>query len=803
MSLQALIAPLAGRRCFIVYKTVKRDDGKLDKLPIHPRTQKLINAQNRRNWLTSEEAIASGLPVGLMLYEGCGYFCVDLDHALTSAGTWSQFAIDMCARFPGAAFEVSVSGTGLHIIGRCADIPNHRQQDEALGLGVYTRRRFIALTGSNLTGSIETEHTAALQAVIAQHLPPLPEDARPQEWTEEAYEGWKGGGTDEQIITMLRGKIGIKAAFGNGATFSDLFDGNTDMLAIGFPSKSASKDYDGSAADQALANHLAYGTGYNCERTLELMWMSALARPKWEKRPGYLRNTVLNAVRGRIPSPAAFEVPDPPASSSHWEIPDPPSPDAPPPPGWEVPPAPAVSVEDAAADLTVHFSVGEYMTANNQVQLFAGCCYIRDIHMAVIPDGRLLNQQQFDVHFGGYEFQMQVDGSKPTKSAWEAFTRSLCYRFPKAEGLLFDPTLPPRAEVWKCGLRFVNSWQPIEVPAHEGDVSPFLNHLAKILPNQRDREILLAYMAACVQRPGVKYRWCPVLQGVPGNGKTIISKIMAYAIGSRYCHWPMAKNLGNHFNAAFYAKLMILVEDVYIADGAPLWEAIKPMITGDDLEITPKGVDGVTREVCFNLILNMNHRNGIRKTVDDRRLAVFFTAQQHRYDLAREGMDRSYFRPLIAWLKREGFSAITHYLRTYELSDEHDPANHSEAPFTSSTPAALAVGRGIVEQEVVEALEEGKDGFRGGWVSSTALDNLLVQIGASRKISRQKRGEILEQLGYMQHPALPNGRVAEPLLDKTRPVLWITRDAHPAHAAGLTPQQVARMYLEAQAPTGA
>jgi hypothetical protein len=79
--------------------------------------------------------------------------------------------------------------------------------------------------------------------------------------------------------------------------------------------------------------------------------------------------------------------------------------------------------------------------------------------------------------------------------------------------------MPPGALVQRGGQTFVNTYWPVDVPRKAGDGSPFLNHLAKVLPDERDRFILLCYMAACVQHKGVKFQWAPLLQGVEGNGK--------------------------------------------------------------------------------------------------------------------------------------------------------------------------------------------------------------------------------------------------------------------------------------------
>ena len=95
-----------------------------------------------------------------------------------------------------------------------------------------------------------------------------------------------------------------------------------------------------------------------------------------------------------------------------------------------------------------------------------------------------------------------------------------------------------------------------------------------------------------------------------------------------------------------------------------------------------------------------------------------------------------------------------------------------DAPETYHTNAAIGVGFGNAEQEVLEAVEAGLWGFREGWISSTAVDQLLRSCGKDRVVPRTRRREMIESMGYYHHPGLIGGRVASPLPDGTRPILY-------------------------------
>jgi hypothetical protein len=303
-------------------------------------------------------------------------------------------------------------------------------------------------------------------------------------------------------------------------------------------------------------------------------------------------------------------------------------------------------------------------------------------------------------------------------------------------------------------------------------------------------------MAACVQHKGVKFQWAPLLQGVEGNGKTLFTRCVAEALGRRYVHWPKASKLSKEFNAWMVGKLFYGVEDIYVPDQKrEMIEELKPMITGGDgLEIEGKGVDQISADICGNFMFNSNHRDAVRKTQNDRRFCVLFSAQQQAEDLSRDGMGGEYFPNLYDWLKADGYAIVSELLHTYPIPNEYNPATSCQrAPVTTSTAAAISASTGGIEQEIHEAVAQGLPGFCGGFVSSIQLDRLLEKLGVARRVTHSKRKEMLEGLGYAYHPALHDGRVNNLVLpDSGKPRLFIHKDS--ASKALITAAEVAKSY---------
>jgi len=778
--LPAPLAPLGGYRQFIVYQAQPSAlrPGKTDKFPCDFRTGRVISAHDAAYWTDASTAIAAAATfgqaygIGFVFTESDPFWVVDIDDCLMPDGSgWSPIALNLCQALGGAAIEVSQSGRGLHVIGSGRP-PEHGCKNTALHLEFYHAGRFIALTGANATGNAAADLSAALPGVVAAYFPPS--ESQLQDWSDGPVPEWRGPVDDAELLRRALRSQSSAAAFGGRASFADLWTCNLDALARAYPDPV--RPYDASSADAALAQHLAFWTGKDCERIQRLMQQSALVRDKWE-REDYLPRTITGAVSRQF-EVLTDKAPEPLAAPAAG-------------------PLPTAATEEAPRPAMVQGAT--FLSVDQQLDLFSGCVYVRDLHKVLTPGGVLMKPDQFRVAYGGYTMTMDHANERTSRDAWEAFTQSQAYRCPRADAQAFRPDLPAASLIQRDGQTFVNTYWPVDVPRKVGDATPFLDHLRRVLPNERDAAILLYYMAACVQHAGVKFQWAPLLQGVEGNGKTLFTRCVAEAIGRRYVHWPKASKLAAQFNSWMVGKLFYGVEDIYIPDSrAEVFEELKPMITGGDgLEIEGKGVDQISADICGNFMLNSNHKDAVRKTQNDRRICTLFCAQQQAGDLARDGMGGDYFPKLYDWLKADGYAIVSELLHTLPIPDEYNPATACQrAPVTSSTAEAISASTGGIEQEIAEAIAQGLPGFCGGWISSIQLDRLLERLGATRRITHSKRREMLQQMGYVCHPALIDGRVNNTVMpDGGKPRLFILQSS-PACALP-TAAEAARAYEQA------
>jgi hypothetical protein len=720
------LAAMGAYKQFVTYKVVPKPNGKSDKFPTDYRTGKVISAHDPQYWTDFATATATGQPVGFVFASSDPFYFLDIDNCAVSGG-WSEEAQRLCGLLAGAAIEISQSGTGLHVIGSGTPPPHGCRRGD-LGLEFYHTKRFAALTGNGCVGDCRTDCSAVLPQLVATYFPP-DVTVGTDGWTDGPCEGWNGPSDDLELIRRAMMSKSAASAFGVTASFADLWLADDTVLSQAYPDVGG-RTYNASSADMALAQHLAFWTGKDCERIDRIMRQSGLVRDKWDRRSDpYLERTILSAVGRQV----------------------------------DVLTDKAPQIPEAAAGLVRPELVNGDSVANlqDQLNMFAGSIYVQELHKAYTPGGRLMKPEQFKVNFGGYSFQMDPMSERVSRDAWEAWTLSQMFRCPKVDGTCFRPNAEAGEIIDRNGQKFVNTYTPIDIRRVVGDAKPFLDHLKKVLPDERDREILLSYMAACVQHKGVKFQWAPLLQGVEGNGKTLFTRCVAEAVGRRYSHLPPANEISEKFNSWLFDSIFIGVEDIYVPNQKQeVFEILKPMITSDFLAKRAMQTDQVMREVVCNFIFNSNHKDGLKKTRNDRRICILFCAQQEFADLKRDGLDGDYFPDLYRWLKEDGYAIVSELLYTYPIAAAYNPAEECQrAPLTTSTEEAIRAGAGGVEQEIEEAIAQGHPGFSGGWISTIWLDRMLDRLGLARRITHHKRKEMLEQMGYRYHPALKEGRV--------------------------------------------
>lgn len=395
--------------------------------------------------------------------------------------------------------------------------------------------------------------------------------------------------------------------------------------------------------------------------------------------------------------------------------------------------------------------LGTMLRPDEQAVYFAGCYWIAGLGRIFTPDGILMDQNKFNGTYGSKSFVLD-DIGKAGKNAWEAATQGQLYHVPKVTHLRFLPNRPYGDILLnEFGSKGVNTYRKPVYAGIPGDVTPFMDHLVRVLPVQSDRDILLAFMAQCVQRPGVKVKWSVVVQSGEGIGKTLFQYIMQAALGMSYVHTPAAKELtdgGGKFNGWMRNKLMIIINEVKSDEKRELVEVMKPWITDERIEMQNKGQDQDMADNPTNWLMFTNHKDAIPVTANGRRYAIMYSALQTKEDKAKLGMNGRYMSNLYKWAKAGGVSHVVDFLMHYPIPVEYDAEIECvDAPNTSSMAEAVEISRGWLEQLILDAVNGNRQGFRNGWISSGMVMKMLSE-QHMKSTSPRAVSAAIQSLGY-------------------------------------------------------
>ncbi len=691
-----------------------------------------------------------GYNVGFVLTENDPYFLLDLDDIRKPDGTWDDFSNDFCSNFPGAAMEVSINGNGVHIMGRCdkSKLRNKRNKFADNKAEFYIGGRFVALghgfeDGANFLINWTDQ--------LTRMVPDRPENHNTVVDLQGVDPAYTFKGDDEQLIAKMRASGGsIASQFGDKASFDDLWDCNVTALAKHFPSPSGD-DFDHSSADAALLSHLAFWTGKDFKRMDVLFRRSGLMRDKWDRRldgssSDYRYTSISGAIKG------CRNV-------------------------YSVTQTPQQEQKQAA------ISSGEIMPVQDQIEYFKDCVYVANSKRILVPSGDYLDYGQFNAVYGGYEFLYRSSGGTGTKKAFDAFTENMMHKFPKVADTTFRADLPFQEIVRDMrGRELVNVYKPRNPRAIHGDPSPFVNFVKKLLPSEHDYNVLISYMAAVAQYPGRKFLWAPVVIGTQGNGKSTLINILQYVVDgivqgvnddeTQYSNVMTAKHIDDKFNSDMLHKIICVVHEMHSEnqkDQRSRQDQLKQLITEASIKIEAKGRDKFTARNVANFFFCSNHRDAVVLEQNERRFAVFYTAQKEASDLEAHGMTPQFFEALWKWLRADGFAICNHFLKTMQISYELDPTKGAQrAPITSSKNEALWESRTNAEQMILQAIEQNEQGFRGGWVSTLAVKKLFILHGEKPPYGRGL-STILKRLGFTKG-VLASSHV---LKENGRPTLWV------------------------------
>lgn len=193
----------------------------------------------------------------------------------------------------------------------------------------------------------------------------------------------------------------------------------------------------------------------------------------------------------------------------------------------------------------------------------------------------------------------------------------------------------------------------------------FLDHVREVICNGNEAHFqwVLGWMAHMVQRPGEKPRSAIVLRGEKGAGKDIVAVYLSRLMHrTAYLNTSDQDAVWGQFNGAIANKLLLHLEEAFFGGDHRADSRIKNLITAETQTINEKHAPVFTVASFHRLFITSNELRVVNSTAGERRYFISEVSDK------RCG-DKAYFDALIAEMNSEGPAALMHHLRCYDLSD--------------------------------------------------------------------------------------------------------------------------------------
>ena len=291
---------------------------------------------------------------------------------------------------------------------------------------------------------------------------------------------------------------------------------------------------------------------------------------------------------------------------------------------------------------------------------------------------------------------------------------------------IYAPTMTKDRVVILHGQRMLNSFRLNSVPTIEPNWKEHDGwrkceaHIRNLIPE--GSEEIIKWMGYVVQNIGKKIKWTPIIQGIEGDGKTLISNMVEAAIGQANTRIIGPDEVSSDFSGWAYGAALGVLEEIRVVgqNRHAVMNRLKPFITNAYVPIVRKGKDGINVPNAMNYMALTNFDDALAITASDRRWYVTFSKYTERAEMVRD-MPPEYFAELFDFI-RDHPSVVRGWLMNVDVTG----FNPNFAPAsTSAKKVMIENSRSNDEVDVEEAIALGGVGVTDSVLATQCLTKLL------------------------------------------------------------------------------
>lgn len=178
------------------------------------------------------------------------------------------------------------------------------------------------------------------------------------------------------------------------------------------------------------------------------------------------------------------------------------------------------------------------------------------------------------------------------------------------------------------GIERVNTYQPTFCAPDKGKKSEaedkWWEHMGNLIAEREYQEILTHVIAYQVQNPGVKIRWCPLIQGGEGCGKTVLYPILESVIGHTNIGNVNNDSIRSQWNDWAIGRQVVVIPEVFVSGPmrTETMNRLKEVLTDDVITINQRNRTSRKERNRSNYFMMTNHHDAVAVMKGSRRYFV-------------------------------------------------------------------------------------------------------------------------------------------------------------------------------------
>lgn len=225
-----------------------------------------------------------------------------------------------------------------------------------------------------------------------------------------------------------------------------------------------------------------------------------------------------------------------------------------------------------------------------------------------------------------------------------------------------------------CPREVYNLYTGLSVEAVAGDVTPYLEHLEKVIcaGDSETYQYLIGWLAHLFQKPEEKPSVAIVMKSIEGTGKGSMVRPLLEILGMYAIQVNGSGQIAGRFNSTIANKLFVFVDEADLTDGRTA-EKLKAIISEETVNLERKGKDPEIMPNYARFIFASNRDRVINAGLRERRYLVL------EPDIIY-AQNKGYFDRLHQWINDNGAQKLLAWLLSYDLA-HFDPRR---APVTAA-----------------------------------------------------------------------------------------------------------------------